>query len=72
MIAPGVNIVAAYTSERGPTGDARDSRRFAFTAMDGTSMSTPIVAGIAGLIKTVHPDWSPAAIKSAIMTTGIY
>ncbi|KAL9441896.1 hypothetical protein AB3S75_020404 [Citrus x aurantiifolia] len=69
VIAPGVNIVAAFTSERGPTGYARDNRRFAFTAMDGTSMSTPIVAGIAGLIKTVHPDWSPAAIKSAIMTT---
>ncbi|AES80518.1 putative tripeptidyl-peptidase II [Medicago truncatula] len=70
VTAPGVNILAAYSLFASASNLLTDNRRgFPFNVMQGTSMSCPHVAGTAGLIKTLHPNWSPAAIKSAIMTT---
>ncbi|KZV51253.1 subtilisin-like protease [Dorcoceras hygrometricum] len=69
ITAPGVNIIAAYSEAVSPTNEELDKRRTPFNSESGTSMSCPHVAGIVGLIKTLHPNWSPAAIRSAIMTT---
>ncbi|KAJ8650262.1 hypothetical protein MRB53_003285 [Persea americana] len=62
VAAPGVNILAA-SSPLDPFTD----NGFAFHT--GTSMACPHVTGIVALLKSVHPDWSPAAIKSALVTT---
>ncbi|KAF7833281.1 Subtilisin-like protease SBT5.3 [Senna tora] len=69
ITAPGVSVIAAYTEAQGPTNQEFDKRRIPYNSVSGTSMSCPHVSGIVGLLKTLYPSWSPAAIKSAIMTT---
>uniref|UniRef100_J3LJW2 Subtilisin-like protease n=1 Tax=Oryza brachyantha TaxID=4533 RepID=J3LJW2_ORYBR len=69
VIAPGVNIIAAWPGNLGPSGLEDDGRRSNFTVLSGTSMACPHVSGIAALIRSAHPSWSPAMIRSAIMTT---
>nr|KYP52418.1 Subtilisin-like protease [Cajanus cajan] len=69
LIAPGVNILAAWTELVGPTNMVQDNRRVDFNILSGTSMSCPHASGIAALVKSVYPNWSPAAIRSALMTT---
>ncbi|KAK1323657.1 Subtilisin-like protease [Acorus calamus] len=69
LIAPGVNILAGWTGAVGPTGMAVDTRRVEFNIISGTSMSCPHVSGLAALLKGVHPGWSPAAVRSALMTS---
>lgn len=64
ITAPGLEILAAVGD-----GDITPSSEAEFDLYQGTSMSSPHVAGAAALLKALHADWSPAAIKSALMTT---
>lgn len=61
VMAPGVDILAAVA----PPGN----HGFDFNLYSGTSMSAPHVAGVAALLKDLHPDWSPMMVKSALMTS---
>ncbi|KAG8382324.1 hypothetical protein BUALT_Bualt05G0065600 [Buddleja alternifolia] len=65
IIGPGVNIIAAWPTSVENNTNALNN----FNVMSGTSMSCPHLSGVAALLKSAHPNWSPAAIKSAIMTT---
>ena len=67
VTAPGVEILAGHTPTPdeivgGPQGEY-------YQAIAGTSMSSPHVAGSAALIASLHPDWTPGQIKSALETT---
>ncbi|CAA0829167.1 Subtilase family protein [Striga hermonthica] len=57
VLALGVNILAAW------------SESVDFKIVSGTSMACAHVSGLAALLKGAHADWSPAMIRSAIMTT---
>ncbi|CAN1188923.1 Subtilisin-like protease SBT4.14 [Linum perenne] len=69
IAAPGIDILAAFTPLKTLTGLQGDTQYSAFTLMSGTSMACPHVAGAAAYVKSFHPNWTPAAIKSAILTT---
>ncbi|KAK6939697.1 Subtilisin-like protease, fibronectin type-III domain [Dillenia turbinata] len=69
LIAPGVNILAGWTAAASPTELDEDKRRVSFNIISGTSMSCPHVSGLAALLKAAHREWSPAMIRSALMTT---
>lgn len=54
MVVPGTNIIS--------TNVFSDNKKF-YTQMSGTSVSTPMVAGVASLLRYINPNYTPDEIK---------
>ena len=65
LTSVGVNVLSSEACDTtGPCGNDGD---WAF--YNGTSMAAPHIAGSAAVLKQLHPTWSPAKVKSALVNT---
>jgi len=63
VVAPGHNVISSFP----PSYCAGTPS--CWGVLSGTSMATPHMAGLAALVKSAHPTWSSANIRSAIVNT---
>ncbi|HEX5339270.1 MAG TPA: S8 family serine peptidase [Gammaproteobacteria bacterium] len=72
LTAPGVSVLAAVSNPiytDGVIGGTDQPESYDF--YDGTSMASPHDAGAGALLMQLHPGWTPAEIKSAMMLTAV-
>jgi minor extracellular serine protease Vpr len=65
LTSVGVNVLSSEACDT--TGECGNDGDWAFYS--GTSMSSPHIAGSAAVLKDLHPTWTPAQIKSALVNT---
>ncbi|KAL5799872.1 hypothetical protein ACOSQ4_032756 [Xanthoceras sorbifolium] len=71
LTAPGVDILAAWSEATTVSRFEGDTRVVPYNIISGTSMACPHATATAAYVKSFHPTWSPAAIKSALLTTAL-
>ncbi len=75
VVAPGVSIFSSVTGEpvlsNEGTFTGEYDYQYAYERESGTSMATPHVAGIAALILSVHPEYTPADVKAVLSNTSV-
>lgn len=71
LCAPGSSILStAPTYPVALTGEERNFGPLTGT-LSGTSMATPLVAGVAALLLSQHPDWSPSQVKARLEESAV-
>jgi minor extracellular serine protease Vpr len=64
VVAPGVNVLSSQPAEA-----CEQTTPSCWAFFQGTSMATPHIAGSAAVVIDVHPDWTSADVRSAIVNT---
>ena len=68
LVAPGTWI---YSASQLNNGYGLIYSTTAFAPSQGTSFSSPLLAGAAALVKQAHPTWTPAQVKSALVNRAV-